>query len=129
MLLPGESISKYSRLAQQAPTQGSPVRQPVKLIEHEGPAESVAPIAATFPEDEPIFAATESVAEPLHEQHEDVQAAPEEPAEHLESASTSTDWNQPFRRPEEAPLPSLGWPGESAVTVEQDAVAPGEVEH
>ena len=58
-------------------------------------------IAATFPEDEPIFAAAESVAEPLHEEHEDTQSVQEEPAEHLESASTSAEWKQEFRRPEE----------------------------
>ncbi len=129
ILLPGESISKYQRLAQQAPAQELPVRQAFKTVEPEGPVEPVAPIAATFPEDEPIFAATESVAEPLHEQHEDIQRAHEEPAEQLESASTSTDWNREFRRSQEAPLPSLGWPGESSVTVEQDAVESGEVEH
>ena len=127
MLLPGESISKYQRYAQQPPAQ-EPVRQSITVVEHEASAEPAAPLAATFPEDEPIFAATESVAEPLHEQHEDVQAAHEEPVEQLESASTSTDWNQEFRRPEPTPLPSLGWPGESTVTAEQDAVQQGEVE-
>jgi Rne/Rng family ribonuclease len=131
MLLPGESISKYQRYAQQAPVQESTLRPAIAEVEHETPAERVAPITATFPEDEPIFAATESVAEPLHEEHEDVHAAHEEPveqAEQLESASTSTDWNQEFRRPEAAPLPSLGWPGESTVTAPQDAVQQGEVE-
>ena len=129
MLLPGESISKYQRYAQQAPVRESTLRPVIAEVEHETPAEPVAPIAATFPEDEPIFAAAESVAEPLHEEHEDTQSVQEEPAEHLESASTSAEWKQEFRRPEEAPLPSLGWPGESTVTVEQDAVKPGEVEH
>jgi ribonuclease G len=68
------------------------------------------------------------VAEPLHEEHDDAQAAHEEPAEQLESASTSTDWNQEFRRPEPTPLPSLGWPGESTLTVVPDPVQQGEVE-
>ncbi len=128
ILLPGESISKYQRFAQQAPAQEPPVRQAITAVESEAPAEPVTPLAATFPEDEPIFAATESVAEPLHEQHEDIRAAHEEPAEQVESASTSADWNQEFRRPEPTPLPSLGWPGESTLTVEQDAVQQGEVE-
>jgi Rne/Rng family ribonuclease len=128
ILLPGESISKYQRFAQQAPAQEPPVRHTVTAVESEAPAAPVAPLAATFPEDEPIFAATESVAEPLHEQHEDVQAAHEEPAEQVESASTSTDWNQEFRRPEPTPLPSLGWPGESTLAGEQDPVQQGEVE-
>src|ERR1035441_6300774 len=127
MLLPGESISKYQRYAQQPPAL-EPVRQSITAVESESPAEPVAPLAATFPEDEPIFAASDSVAEPLHEQHDDAQAAHEEPLEQVESASTSTDWNQEFRRPEPTPLPSLGWPGESTLTVAQDAVQQGEVE-
>ncbi len=127
IILPGESISKYQRYSQQPPAQ-EPVRQSISVVEPEGPAETVAPLAATFPEDEPIFAATELVAEPLHEQHEDVQAAHEEAGEQLESASTTTDWNREFRNPEPTPLPSLGWPGESIVTAEQDVVEPGEVE-
>ena len=127
ILLPGESISKYQRFAQQSPDP-EPVRQPIAAVESEAPAESVAPLASTFPEDEPIFAANESVAEPLHEQHEDIHAVHEEPVEHVEAASTSTDWNQEFRRPEAASLPSLGWPGESTLTVEPDPVQQGEVE-
>ena len=74
-------------------------------------AESVAPLAATFPEDEPIFAGGQrAVAEPLHEQHEDTRAIHEEQRA-VESASTSTDWNREFRRPEEASVPAsrLAW--------------------
>ena len=127
ILLPGESISKYQRFAQQSPAP-EPVRQPLAAVESEAPAGPVAPLASTFPEDEPIFAANESVSEPLHEQHEDTHTVHEEPGEHVESASTSTDWNQEFRRPEAASLPSLGWPGESTLTVEQDPVQQGEVE-
>ena len=127
MLLPGESISKYQRVAQQSPAP-EPVRQSIATVAPEAPAEPVAPLASTFPEDEPIFAANESVAEPLHEQHEDIHAVHEEPVEHVEEASTSTDWSQEFRRPEAASLPSLGWPGETALTVEQDPVQQGEVE-
>ena len=82
--------------------------------------EPAAPLAATFPEDEPIFAESEAVAEPLHEQHEDTGAVHEE---HAESASTSTNWNQEFRAPEEASVPSLGWPGEATAAVEIDEVS------
>ncbi len=79
----------------------------------ETPAEPVAPLAATFPEDEPIFAASETVAEPLHEEHDDTSCTcREEPAE---SVSTSAEWNHEFRRPEAASLPNLGWPGETIV--------------
>ena len=119
ILLPGESISKYQRLAQRPAAPEPPVRQAIAAVESEAPADPVAPLTAAFPEDEPIFAAAESAAEPLHEEHEDVHAVPEEHAEQVESASTSTDWIQEFRRPEEAAsLPALGWPGESSVTAE-----------
>jgi Rne/Rng family ribonuclease len=127
ILLPGESISKYQRWAQTTHTQEPPVRQAIAEDVSETRAQSVAPLAATFPEDEPIFAATESVAEPLHEEHEDIRANHEEPAEQEESASTSTDWNPEFRRPEEASVPALGWPGESLVTAEQEEVSEEEI--
>ncbi len=128
ILLPGESISKYQRYAQQSTAQQPPAQQPsaqegAAEAASEARTESVAPVAATFPEDEPIFAtATESAAEPLHEQHEDIRANQEEQPEHAESASTSTDWNQEFRRPEADSIPALGWPGESRVAVEEERV-------
>ena len=51
ILLPGESISKYQRLAQNPP-------QPSPLATSAEPEESVAPpIARAFPEDEPFFTA------------------------------------------------------------------------
>ena len=136
IILPGESISKYQRYAQQPPAQ-EPVRQTVAITKTESPAEPVAPLAATFPEDEPIFAATDSIAEPLHEEHDHIQAVSEEPAE---SASITTDWNQEFRRQEISQetssevvqevqeanqeindVPSLGWPGEGIVAIEEEA--------
>ncbi len=63
IILPGESISKYQRQGQNQ----SPVLSENVATEH------AAPIAASFPEDEPIFAA--AVSEPLHEQHEHVEEA------------------------------------------------------
>ena len=138
-LLPGESISKYQRFAQQPPAPPAPpLRQAVAEAESEAAADAVAPLAATFPEDEPIFAAAESVAEPLHVQHEHVEheqveheeiSAIHEEQVDAESASTTTDWNQQFRRPEATPeaspegndVPSLGWPGEGIVAIEEEA--------
>jgi len=123
ILLPGESISKYQRWAQQPPVQQPPAGEAIAAGASEAPAKSVAPPVATFAEDEPIFAsaaAAESAAEPLHEEHDDVRATHEEHAEQMESASTSTDWNQEFRRPEAASTPALGWPGESRVRVEEE---------
>jgi ribonuclease G len=152
MLLPGESISKYQRFAQ-PPAAPEPVRQAVAEVEPEAPAEPATPLAATFPEDEPIFAAAESLAEaePLHvqhehvehehveheqisdepEQHEDAQSIHEEHADHAEpvaSASTTTDWNQEFRRAEPASLPTLGWPGEATIPAEPVEAGEREVE-
>jgi ribonuclease G len=90
ILLPGESISKYRRLETAAPLEQSRVDIPAELS-----STASAPLNSSFPEDEPVFAAAETVAEPLHEEHEDIRAMHEEPAE---SASVSTDWNQEFRR-------------------------------
>ena len=124
ILLPGESISKYQRYAQQSTVQKPPAREEAADVVSEARTESAAPLAATFPEDEPIFAAagTESAAEPLHEQHEDIRANHEDQPEHSESASTSTDWNQEFRRPEADNIPALGWPGESRIAIEEEGV-------
>jgi ribonuclease G len=51
MILPGESISKYSRLGQAQAA--APARAPLPTSSRETPAP---PIAETFPEDEPLFA-------------------------------------------------------------------------
>ena len=115
ILLPGESISKYQRYVQQ------PARQEIAApvaTEEESTSESSVPLAATFPEDEPIFAAGEAVAEPLHEEHHDIHSEREEPAE---SASTTAEWNQEFRKPEpEAAATSWGF--ESTAVVEHEPV-------
>ena len=123
ILLPGESISKYQRWAQQQVP--APAPQGVEAAaagEASLATEAGAPLASAFPEDEPIFAAAEAVAEPLHEEHENIPQ--EEPAE---SAATTTEWNQEFRRPEPERLPALGWPGEARVRVEQGEAVGAEV--
>jgi Rne/Rng family ribonuclease len=114
IILPGESISKYQRYTHPvATTESQPA--PVSTSETSQPSsEPAAPLAAAFPEDEPIFASTETSAEPLHEEHEDVSPFQNESAE----ASTTTDWNQELRRTD-ASLPVLGWPGESRSVVEE----------
>jgi len=107
ILLPGESISKYQRYAQPAAAEPS-APQPVAESRVEKSVEPEVPVAAAFPEDEPIFAAgphtdepvmTDAVAEPLHEQHEDFRSVPEE---HAEAASATIGWKPEFRRPEPA---------------------------
>jgi ribonuclease G len=60
IILPGESISKYQRQAQSAPSALSLESTPEQPVEPS--------ILANFPEDEPIFAV--EATEPLHEQHE-----------------------------------------------------------
>ncbi len=125
MVLPGESISKYRSLSQPGPLPQAPVQEEFTEVEDET-AVAASPLAATFPEDEPIFAASEAIAEPLHEEHEDVPAAEEA----AEAASTTADSRQEFRRPEEvAEMPKLGWPGEELSSIEQEPVQAGEVEH
>jgi len=122
ILLPGESISKYQRWAQQpAPAATPPAEKATTEGEPALPGEGAAPVASAFPEDEPIFAAAEAVAEPLHEEHEDI--AQEEPSE---SAATTTEWNQEFRRPEEDSLPTLGWPGEARAALEEEEIGTAE---
>jgi ribonuclease G len=55
IILPGESISKYQRLAHTPPSQSGQVRQ-----------DDVQPIAQAFPEDEPLFAAPEASRQQPH---------------------------------------------------------------
>ncbi|MGB8064360.1 MAG: Rne/Rng family ribonuclease [Candidatus Sulfotelmatobacter sp.] len=111
ILLPGESISKYQRYSQQP--------QPQPVADFSAPsAESASPLAAAFPEDEPIFAAG-SLSEPLHEEHEDAHPMPEE---HAESASTSATWSQEFRRPEDASAPVSAWATEPRTVIERAVI-------
>src|SRR5579872_1584177 len=124
ILLPGESISKYQRFSQPAVTEP----QAAKLsgdVSSEVDADPAAPIAATFPEDEPIFAVgdtTQSLhsSEPLHEEHEEKQPLSEEPAE---SAVTTTNWNQEFRPAQEPAAPAHVWPPEVSTSVEAEAAS------
>jgi Rne/Rng family ribonuclease len=133
ILLPGESISKYSRWAQQSTVEephgaAEPTGDPAAKSVAHGGIESSASLTSAFPEDEPAFA-TESVAEPLHEEHGDIPANPEEVAESASalSSSTSADWSQEFRRSEASSLPSLGWPGETHVRMEREEEVAREV--
>ena len=96
ILLPGESISKYRNQQPAAVPESHAYAQPepehVSVDDHE--AETSAP--SSFPEDEPIFASGNAIAEPLHEEHHDSQPLHEEQTE----AATSVDWNREFRRQE-----------------------------
>src|SRR5579859_6105517 len=114
MLLPGESISKYQRWSQQPAVQEPQSREAVADVTAVSSEQTAPPIAAAFPEDEPIFASGQALSEPLHEQHEDAGTIPEEP---VESASTSAGWNREFRRPEESNEPSSAWASEASSPV------------
>jgi len=117
ILLPGESISKYQRFSQQPPAAESQGRPPATETFAE-PSNPGAPVAAAFPEDEPIFASPAVLSEPLHEQHDDSHTA-EEPAE---SAATSDSWNREFRRTEEISPPVPIWASETQAPVETEEI-------
>jgi Rne/Rng family ribonuclease len=119
ILLPGESISKYQRFSQPQPARVDRQDEAVSTIAPEPSSEAVRPLAAAFPEDEPIFATEGTIAEPLHEEHEEVSAAAEEPRE---SASTTASWDREFRR-EEVSAPIQEWASdtqEPGDTVEEE---------
>ncbi len=113
IILPGESISKYQRLATSSvpPSETAP------------PApERPVSIAGTFPDDEPIFAAED--AEPLHEQHEHVTAAEvyEEPQEIISTASTQST------RELAASVPSLAYEDVETVEIPAGNIEEQEIE-
>ncbi len=89
ILLPGESISKYQR--QGLGQSGS--EAPAAAVENSSVAQLPVPdadaVVASFPEDEPIFAA--EAAEPLHEQHEHVPEAEVEEEVQGAAASLATE--------------------------------------
>jgi Rne/Rng family ribonuclease len=129
MILPGESLSKYRGKRQPAAepvhtsahedTHREDVRQsqpahPARYseIDQEQANEPSAPVAATFPEDEPIFASP-AVAQASAEPHEvpaevrSSETSKRESHPHSEEhqpteASTTVDWNREFHRMDSA---------------------------
>jgi ribonuclease G len=107
IILPGESISKYRGLTPAVPQ--SPQGHEDRTFEdrksaHEDRIEAAEPVAATFPDDEPIFASPvvggpaespAAVSQPQFEQREHAQPVQEKS---VESAATSVDWNREFHR-------------------------------
>jgi ribonuclease G len=67
IILPGESISKYRGMTQQASPPAIREAQTATRVPDAGA--QVLPISSTFPDDEPLFAT--GLTEPLHEQHGD----------------------------------------------------------
>jgi Rne/Rng family ribonuclease len=111
IILPGESISKYRGLAQ-PPAQRDVPRQERSERTAEPAAANVppaTPLAVSFPEDEPIFAAASQAAAPQAPRGEgalEKQPQESQPASILrigevpvDSAATATvDWNREFHR-------------------------------
>ena len=128
MVLPGESISKYRGMAQApaAPEPRSPqTRSPKPEIEEVSAsvATPAPPLAAAFPEDEPVFARDAVAAKPLPGpndpgQHDDARRAPEQHTEAAppSSASTSVDWNREFRWRDSASAGASAAPGRAPET-------------
>jgi Rne/Rng family ribonuclease len=123
VLLPGESISKYQRYSRSAAAEEQPVRPVATETSPEAAAELPRPLAATFPEDEPIFASSEPISESTHEEYEESHAV-QEP---VDSASMSTSWNHEFRR-EEEPTPAVSaWTSVEETAVESEPESHAEI--
>src|SRR5271169_1784718 len=116
ILLPGESISKYRGLVQPPAAQerssqpsGTEMRSTATSV-----STPAAPLAAPFPDDEPIFASAgasaapvaETRAEATRQRHDDSEGMREDHAEAASSpaasASVSVDWNRELLRRESA---------------------------
>jgi ribonuclease G len=106
ILLPGESISKYRGLA---PTTAPvvPERRPQPAAETAPAffAENPAPVAGSFPDDEPIFAASPSIGEAPHGEIADSQHFQEDHGE-ASAATPPIDWNRELRRRDSASEPA-----------------------
>jgi Rne/Rng family ribonuclease len=110
ILLPGESISKYRGLAQAPVVQERQSRDagtetgftPARTPTSASASTPAVPLAASFPDDEPIFASAAPVAETPRKQHDDSRHAQNDRAAtaSTSAASTSVDWNREFRRRE-----------------------------
>jgi Rne/Rng family ribonuclease len=139
ILLPGESISKYRGLAQPPVVQERRSQDAAAERPSASVSEPSAPVAGTFPDDEPIFASAGSsasagavpVAETPREQRDESRHAQEDHAEAAatSAASTAVDWNREFRRPEtaSAAAPAAAREGEGAeefVEEEDDVMVP-----
>jgi Rne/Rng family ribonuclease len=136
ILLPGESISKYRGLTQPPPQErrshdaGS---EADSIPASTSVSTTAAPVAATFPDDEPIFAGASAsagatpIAESPHEQHDQpnqAQADLHTQAASASAASTAVDWNREFRRQELASAGASAGasdaPGTTEELVEED---------
>ena len=102
MLLPGESISKYRGLSP-TPIVEQHHQHAVSETTASATAEPAAPVASSFPDDEPMFAgATPRTDMPRFQVEEESQQTEKRYADAAvaSAASTSMDWNRDYRKPE-----------------------------
>jgi Rne/Rng family ribonuclease len=127
ILLPGESISKYRGMTPQPPAVRESRFQDRRTQATSGSASAsvsapTAPLAVSFPDDEPGFASTSArasaapIAETPRRQPDEARQPQENRAEgaSVSGATTSVDWNREFRRQDlanSAPAP-VGEPGQ-----------------
>jgi Rne/Rng family ribonuclease len=110
ILLPGESISKYRGMTQAPVVQerhSSGTATETSYASAVPAVSPAAPVAATFPDDEPIFAnpnlaspSAAPVAEAVEERVDSRHMRDHVDAPASSAASTSVDWNREFRRQE-----------------------------
>ncbi|HSY63819.1 MAG TPA: Rne/Rng family ribonuclease [Terriglobales bacterium] len=91
IILPGESISKYQRLAQAQPPQQRATSRPASPG-----SDTPAPIAAAFPEDEPLFASPETNQQPIAEFQPQTNDRAKGAAANTQVGSS--DWNREQKR-------------------------------
>ncbi len=133
ILLPGESISKYRGLASTPMVQERRSQDAGAEMSSMHAAEPAVPLAATFPDDEPIFASSNEsasavaatpMAETSHQQQEDSRQSQQDQREVVaaSSASTSMDRKREFRRQEMASA-AVEAPAQEFVEEEEEMVA------
>src|ERR1022692_3751370 len=122
--LPGESISKYRGLAQVPAVQERRSDAGTETASTSGSTPAT-PVAAGFPDDEPIFAsASASVVETPQERRDEPRHVQENRAEAVSASavSTSVDWNREFHRRDSANAGVSDVSGEAAQTTEEEFV-------
>jgi ribonuclease G len=114
IILPGESISKYQRLAQAHPPQQRPAFRSTTSS-----SDASGPLAAAFPEDEPLFASTES------NQQEKAESQPEI-KDRAKSAAANTQVGSSYWDREQKRLHEMNVAAVFGGTVEHEEIEEGD---
>ena len=122
IILPGESISKYQRRSQASPAETHPMEP--DTAETSAEPNSALPMNSAFPEDEPLFAASNASTEPLHEEHGNDQHENHEINNVQSEAAVSAEWRQELRAPETEAANSQDNVGAAEWSGELDMPAP-----